>query len=306
MALKKSILKIIPVFLIFFGFGSYCQRAPTESIQEFFFAFLADIHIQPELNAVEGYHKAIKAVNELAPDFVITGGDLIMDALGVSYERAEMLYDLYIESTEQFDMPVYNTIGNHDVFGLSVKSGIDPGHPEFYKNLYRKKLGKTYYSFDHLGWHFMVLDSIGKTAGRTYFGTVDAEQMAWIADDLQTITQDTPIVVCTHMPFISVIRQLREGSTVANSEGWVIVNSKEVLELFQDYNLKLVLQGHLHSVEEIKVGGITFLTAGAVSADWWEGPFHGLEEGFVLIEVRNDNFGWKYIDFGWEAEQEVR
>ena len=306
MTLKKSIPKIVPVFFIFLVFGSYCQQTPTESIQEFSFAFLADIHLQPELKAVEGYQKAIKAVNEFAPDFVITGGDLIMDALGVSYERAEMLYDLYTETTGQFNMPVYNTMGNHDVFGLSVKSGIDPGHPEFYKNLYRKKLGKTYYSFDHLGWHFMVLDSIGKTADRTYFGQVDAEQMAWIAEDLKNIRQDTPIVLVAHMPFISVIRQLREGSTVANSEGWVIVNSKEVLELFQGYNLKLVLQGHLHSLEEIKVGGVTFLTGGAVSADWWEGLFHGLEEGFVLIKVRDNAFTWEYIDFGWEVEQEVR
>jgi Icc protein len=199
-------------------------------------------------------------------------------------------------------MPVYNTLGNHDVFGLSVESGVNPGHPEYYKNLFQNKLGKTHYSFDHHGWHFMVLDSIGKTIDRTYFGTVDAEQMAWIANDLKKIGKDTPIVISAHMPFISVIRQIREGSTKANTEGWVIVNSKEVLELFEGYNLKLVLQGHLHSLEEINVGGITFLTGGAVSADWWEGPFHGLEEGFVFIKIRENAFEWEYIDFGWEGK----
>lgn len=288
-----------PIFILLFVFGSTLCK---QSSSEFSFAFLTDIHLQPELNALEGYKKAIESVNELNPDFAITGGDQIMDALGVGYERAAMLYDIYVEATSEFNMPVYNTLGNHDVFGLSVESGIDPGHPEYYKNLFHNKIGKTYYSFDHQGWHFMVLDSIGKTADRTYFGSVDAEQMAWIADDLKNTGKETPIILATHIPFISVIRQIRAGSTAALSEGWVIVNSKEVLELFQGYNLKLVLQGHLHSLEEISVGGITFITGGAVSADWWEGPFHGLEEGFVLIKIKEDEFEWEYVDFGWEVQ----
>jgi len=297
---KRSFPKLAPIFLLLIIFGStFCKQSSSE----FSFAFLTDIHLQPELNAQEGYMKAIKAVNELDPDFVITGGDQIMDALGVEYERAEMLYDLYIETTSEFNMPVYNTLGNHDVFGLSVESGIDPSHSEYYKNLFQKRIGKSYYSFDHDGWHFMVLDSIDKTVDRTYFGKIDEEQMAWIADDLKNIGKDTPIVLATHIPFISVIRQIRAGSTEANPAGWIIVNSKEVLELFQGYNLKLVLQGHLHSLEEINVGGITFITGGAVSANWWEGPYHGLEEGFVLIKVREDEFEWEYIDFGWEVQE---
>jgi Icc protein len=295
---KKLFLRLIPVYLLILTIGCvFCK--PSSS--DFSFAFLTDIHLQPELSAPQGYKKAIQAVNELDPDFVITGGDLVMDAAEVTYERAEMLYDLYIETSAEFKMPVYNTLGNHDVFGLSEERGIDPVHPRYYKNLFRNKLGKTTYSFDHRGWHFMVLDSIGKTPDRTYFGTVDEEQMAWIADDLKNTGKDTPLVVAAHMPFVSVIRQIREGSTTANTDGWVIANAKEVLELFQGYNLKLVLQGHLHSLEEIEVGGITFLTGGAVSADWWEGPFHGLEEGFVLVKIRGEDFEWEYVDFGWEA-----
>jgi len=300
MSQKKLFRKMAPIFLLLFVFlSTFCKQASTN----FSFVFLTDIHLQPEQNSLEGYKKAIAAVNELNPDFVITGGDQIMDALGVGYERAEMLYNMYIETTAELNMPVYNTLGNHDVFGLSVESGVDPSHPDYYKNLFQNKLGKTYYSFDHYVWHFMVLDSIGKTIDRTYFGLVDAEQMSWIADDLKNIQKDTPIVLTTHMPFISVIKQIRAGSTEANSEGWIIVNSKEVLELFQGYNLKLVLQGHLHSLEEINVGGITFLTGGAVSANWWEGPYHGLEEGFVLIKIRENEFEWEYIDFGWEVQE---
>jgi Icc protein len=110
---KRLLLRMLPVFLLLFVFGSTSCK---QSSSEFSFAFLTDIHLQPELNAPEGYKKAIVTVNELNPDFVITGGDQIMDALGVDYERAEMLYDLYIEITKEFNMPVYNTLGNHDIF----------------------------------------------------------------------------------------------------------------------------------------------------------------------------------------------
>ena len=69
--------------------------------------------------------------DELNPDFVITGGDLIIDALG-----------------------------NYEIFGLYRYSGVDPGHPEYGKKMYQKRIGKQYYSFDHRGWHFMILDSV--------------------------------------------------------------------------------------------------------------------------------------------------
>ena len=51
---------------------------------------------------------------------------------------------------------------------------------------------------------------------------------------------------------MTIASQLRGGSLKENSRGSVIENSKEVLDLFKDYDLKLVLQGHLHFYEDIK------------------------------------------------------
>ena len=82
----------------------------------------------------------------------------------------------------------------------------------------------------------------------------------------------------------------------------MVVNSKEVLDLFKNYNLKLVLQGHLHTVEDIFVDGIHFITGGAVSAAWWTGPNMGFEEGFMYITVNGENINWKYVDYGWEPK----
>ena len=89
-----------------------CAPKSNDPCEEetFSFAFLTDIHIQPESNATEGFRAAVAELNTLNPDFVITGGDLIMDALGASYGRADSLYNIYLQEQEAFNMPVYKVV----------------------------------------------------------------------------------------------------------------------------------------------------------------------------------------------------
>jgi len=234
---------------------------------------------------------------------VITGGDLIMDALGQSYGRADSLYKLYMGLQDNFNMPVYNTMGNHDIFGIYEKSGVDKDHPEYGEKMFESRLGKRYYSFEHKGWHFMILDGIEDTGENKYVGMIDSIQMDWIRADLKKVNLQTPVVISVHIPFVTVATQLEQGALVANSTGTVVNNSKEVLELFNEHNLKLVLQGHLHYVEDLYAGGTHFITGGAVSSKWWGGKYRGMEEGFVIIRVKDNDFTWEYFDFGWEAEE---
>ena len=91
------------------------------------------------------------------------------------------------------------------------------------------------------------------------------------------------------------------GSTAPNGRGSVVTNSKELLDLFRDHNLKLVLQGHLHSCEDIAVRGTHFITGGAVSGGWWKGAHRGFEEGFLMVHVTGNEIETEYIDYGWEV-----
>lgn len=270
----------------------------------FSFVFATDIHLQPEMNAIEGFARAVDSINKLNPDFVLTGGDLIMDALGTNYERADSLYSLYENSLKGFKMPVYNTIGNHEIFGIYKNSGIDSTHPKYGDKMYEERLGKRYYAFDHKGWRFYIIDSIEETPERKYKGFVDSVQIEWIERDLRDVDENTPIVISTHIPFISSFMQYKYGALSQNGKGLVINNSKEVLDLFKEHNLKLVLQGHLHYLEDIWVDGIHFITGGAVSAGWWSGPHNNVEEGFLEITMDEEDFDWRYIDYGWEAVDE--
>jgi 3',5'-cyclic AMP phosphodiesterase CpdA len=289
------------IVLFFIVLINGCQKNNTEA--SFRFVFMTDIHVQPELKGDEGFKQAINKVNQLKPDFVITGGDLVFDALGQSYERAEQLYNMYIDVCNEFNMPIYNTMGNHEVFGLYEKSGINPNHKEYGKKMYKKRTGykNSYYSFDHKGWHFMILDDIGFTEDRKYIAEIDSAQLEWIKEDLKQIRMKTPIVISVHIPFISVGEQMRSGGTAALSPGIALANSHEILRLFEGYNLQLVLQGHLHIVEEIIYNDVHFITAGAVSGRWWKGLRYGFPEGFAVINVKENDFTWEYETFGWKT-----
>ncbi len=296
--------RIFPVVIgLVFVFSLACSEESGRADDSFSFVFMTDIHLQRQLEADRGFRMAIDSVNELSPDFVITGGDMVMDALGVSHERAAGLYDLYEDMCQEFEMPVYNTIGNHEVFGLYSESGVDSSHPQYGKEMFRQRIGggRTYYSFDHKGWHFMIIDAVGFTPERRYIGRVDSAQIEWIKRDLQRVGLNTPIIISTHIPFVSACGQARGGGTAALRPGEAVDNSHKVINLFKDHDLRLVLQGHLHLVEEIIFKEIHYITGGAVSGRWWRGSRDGFDEGFVVIDIEGDSITWKYVTYGWKA-----
>jgi 3',5'-cyclic-AMP phosphodiesterase len=277
----------------------FSQQSAADRAGSFTFAFITDIHLQPERNAITGFTQAIDTLNRLKPDFVVSGGDLIMDALGQKYSRADSLYNLYIKTTRQLQMPLYNTMGNHEIWGIYRKSKADSTHPEYGEKMFEKRLGKSYYAFMHKGWKFMVLNSVEDTKKNRYIGKIDAAQMAWIKAEIENTTAGTPIVLVTHIPFITAYTQRYGAATAPNDSNLVVVNSRDVIDLFKGHNLKLVLQGHLHTVEDILVDDVHYITGGAISAAWWKGPEKGYQEGFVLVSIDGNNFSWRYIDYGW-------
>lgn len=277
------------------------ESSSTQDEGAFSFAFLTDIHVQPERQAEAGFMWAINEVNKQNPDFVITGGDLVMDVLNQSYERADSLFNIYIKLSEKFKMPVYNTVGNHEVYAwYRQEPGIEQ-HPEYGKLMFEKRLGDRFYSFDHKGWHFIVLDAISRADGGGYQGKIEEEQILWLAKDLQEVDKETPIAISVHIPFITSASQLMRGSMAPNTPGQVISNGQEVLALFSEYNLRLVLQGHLHFLEDIYVQNqVHFITGGAVSGKWWANETDSKpEEGFVMVHVNGEDLDWEYVDYGW-------
>ena len=81
---------------------------------------------------------------------------------------------------------------------------------------------------------------------------------------LLDVPPQTPIVISTHIPFITVFTQILYGEYAPDHHGLVVENAREVLDLFEGHNLRIVLQGHLHYLEDIEVYGTHFITVGGV------------------------------------------
>lgn len=277
---------------------------PGSAAPKFRFIHFTDLHIQPELGAEEGVRLAVKKILSLRPrpDFILTGGDHVMDVLNVTRERADLQFRLLAEALKPLEMPVYSTIGNHDVYGWSDKSSVTESDPAYGIRMFEDKFAKrdAYYAFDHKGWHIVILNSI-QAKGKNWIGGIDDAQMSWLANDLEK-AGDKPIIVLTHIPALTIFPLYEGGTTAAPSPYTILPNGRELQALFQKHKVKVVLQGHTHVVEECDYLGTKYITGGAVSGEWWKGPRLGVHpEGFLVVDVHGENLKTEYLPYGWKA-----
>src|SRR5258705_4964705 len=87
-------------------------------------AHLTDIHVKPDINIEAAVAKAMHHAQILLPEvnFIINGGDSIMDALEADKEKTQMQWDLFTSILKkEISLPVYHCIGNHDIWGWFIK-----------------------------------------------------------------------------------------------------------------------------------------------------------------------------------------
>lgn len=271
-------------------------EAGVSAAADFDFVFFTDAHLQPELGAVERCRTAFGRINETKADFAINGGDLVFDAAKVPRARAESLFDLYRETESLIKMPVHHTLGNHDLFALS--GGPEEKDADAPKKMYQDRYGATYYSFDHKGVHFVVLDSINVTGDRKYETRIDAMQLAWLKTDLEALAAGTPVIVTSHAPlvtgFFSYAPPWKEKSPLPTLS---VDNAYELTALFEKHRVLAVLQGHTHINEVVLYKGCQYITSGAICGDWWKGPRWGHPSGFTVVSVRGMKISHRYETF---------
>jgi 3',5'-cyclic AMP phosphodiesterase CpdA len=277
--------------------------APKQDGPRFRIVHYTDVHVQPEQNGERGFAQAIEHMNGQKAAFAISGGDLVFETLKANAGRARRLWDMYTARLRDFDMPAYQVMGNHDKFGLLNKD-IKPSEPGYGEKMFLERLGRssTYTSFDHGRWRFVLLDSIFPEKGGGWNPKLDEKQMAWLESELKA-AEGRPVCAALHVPVITSFTQMLEGPLAAPRPQSTMHDAKELRELFEASNVKLVLQGHVHIREHYEYNGVHYISGGAVSGAWWEGPRNGHPEGYATIDFDGDGFTWNYHTYGWKAKK---
>lgn len=290
----------------------------------FRFVHMCDIHVQPESHGEARTRHALLAALELRPkpDFILTGGDQVYDVMAAAEPRAKELFDLYTSIMKDCDVPVHECIGNHDIFGWTAKGKVARSHVAYGKKMVQERLDlpSTYYSFDHGGWHFIILDDMLEARDTAFEAGIDQTQLAWLEADLKAKPTSTPTVVCVHVPIVSVApyctvrTQYDPGQIVVpswiNIPSWrVCRNAGTILQLLRHFRVPLVLAGHTHECETVKYlasthindGSVCCIFNGVLEGDRWDGNNVQERPGFGVIDLKPDGtFEHYYHEHGWE------
>lgn len=208
----------------------------------FSFAQLSDSHIgfnkaaNPE--PLKTLQRAVAQVNGLPikPAFALHTGD-------ITHLSKPAEFDTAAEALKALLAPVHYVPGEHDT--------LDEGGGKLFLERYGKGTkGSGWYSFDDHGVHFVALiNVIGLVPGQE--PALGAEQLKWLADDLQAVSSSTPVVVFAHIPLWSLYKPW----------GWGTSDSEQAIALLRRFGSVTVLNGHVHQIAQKVEGNITFHTA---------------------------------------------
>ncbi len=205
------------------GCASMADAGADATNQDFFFVQLSDSHWgfegDPNPDAKVTLKKAVAAVNSLEqqPDFIVFTGDLT-HTTDDPHERRRRLAE-FKEIVGGLKVPtLYFMPGEHD-------ASLDHG------KAYQEFFGKTHYTFDHKGVHFIVIDNVSDPTA-----SIGEEQLAWLAADLKRQPDDAKIVVFTHRPLFDLYPQW----------DWATRDGDKALTLLMPYPNVTVFYGHVH------------------------------------------------------------
>lgn len=121
--------------------------------------------------------------------------------------------------SQRNSLPIYHTIGNHDIWGWFIKKDRPEDDPLYGKHWVIEKLAmpNRYYSFTKGRWTIIVLDSTQLNPAGGYIGKLDDEQLAWFQSTLAAVRQTNISAwfrTYPYWPFVRVYFLIRPKQTV--------------------------------------------------------------------------------------------
>jgi 3',5'-cyclic-AMP phosphodiesterase len=193
-------------------------------------------------DVVSTLQAAVHKINALpvAPEFMLHTGDITHLSKPEQFDTVDQI----LQSASSMD--VFFVPGEHDVLEDDGKQ---------YRERYGKNTnGAGWYSFDKKGVHLIGLVNVMnlKAGG---MGSLGAEQLKWLEDDVKHLSKSTPVIVFAHMPLWNIYPEW----------GWGTDDSAQALSYLKRFGSVTVLNGHIHQIMQKVEGNVTFHTAASTA-----------------------------------------
>ena len=250
---------------------------------------ITDCHVYNNNKVIASMKKLFADLHALdtRPHFIINTGDSIYDANFKKRNVVEKEWKAWEEVTRDVGIPLYNILGNHDVFFPPVFGFLNKIYtpfPDHELAMQALKMTKAYYSFVQSGWKFIGLNSISKRY------SLDDEQFKWLTNEVATAKEN--ICIFSHVPVLSIasfIYHLRKKRWSAFPLREMHGDVFKLQKLFAQYkNVKLCLSGHVHYMDDVVYNGVLYLCGGAVCGNWWKGPLAEFPPAYSILDLYED------------------
>lgn len=191
----------------------------------FNFASLGDI--QEAMSSVDEVFQKISETPGL--DFVVSTGD-------ISNDGTEAEYDLYEKQLESLNIPIFSTLGNHDI-------SEDP-------SIWQRRYGRFSLRFSHRGTDFSYMDSGNASIDPSQYDVLQT----WLEESKNRLH-----IFGTHFPPVDPVG-VRFGSFRSRNE------ALKLLAMLAKGNVDLTMYGHIHSFYEFENAGIPAFISGGGGA----------------------------------------
>ena len=267
--LTRNLRRIVfaAAMMLVAGFLGGCAHLTQK---EFTFVQMCDPQLgfgdyEADLNRFE---QAVEQINALRPDFVVICGDLVHDP-------AKKSFGDFATARAKLAMTSHCAAGNHDIGNAPTGQTLQ---------VFRESVGKDYYSFEHRGFLFLVLNTqLWKSplAGET------ERQEAWLHQTLTAAARKgRPVFVVGHYP--PFVKTPEEPDAYFNLP---LEKRMELLAAFERSGVVAVLAGHTHTTALNHYHQIQVVNSETTSKNFDQRPF-----GFRLWRVTpSGHFQHKFV-----------
>ncbi|OPX86073.1 MAG: Calcineurin-like phosphoesterase [Pelotomaculum sp. PtaB.Bin013] len=277
--------------------------AITSNKQSFTFDVLGDSKILPGKENWLGNRvlaEAVTRINQDNPTLVVYLGDGADQGGPVENLAA---FRSYLDKLQPSWYPV---IGNHELNKGADPNGLAGNGEGNFQRVFTDKLpmqGRSYYSFNYLNTHFIVLD----TAWQSGYGPAEAElkpgsqQWEWLSQDLENASkQSRHIFIFGHKPPVSPFRaggpdtesNLPDGHGSSWGDPGV---AAEFMQLVASYHVDAVFSGHIHMYNRLDIQGLPYIITAGAGASLYASQESGGFYHYVKCRIDGEQVSYEVV-----------